>query len=269
MSKPLYQQHLNLGHVFSRAILVVIIFMSAVLNVRSQSSATDGATPAALQPGAPVGSYALSGLDNINLYNGNLNFRLPLGAVAGRGEAGTPIMLPIERKWRVIDVEVPQPGGSVNHIYTPVSTFWHILPALYNPGSVQGRRSGYEVVLCQNNAQVYAQTLTRLTFTAPDGTEFEMRDTLNNGRPGSPNCNFLNPPSRGTVFVTADGSGATFISDATIFDTATPSTQTTFTPSGYLMLPNGSRYRIDSGKVTWLRDATATRSPTSTTGVAV
>ena len=103
MSNTFYQQRPHLDHAVARVIAAVIVLMSAVLTVRAQSSATDGATPAVLQPGAPAGSYALSGFDNVNLYNGNLNFRLPLGSAIGRGEAAVPIMLPIERKWRVVE----------------------------------------------------------------------------------------------------------------------------------------------------------------------
>lgn len=58
------------------------------------TSATDGSTPAALTSGAPAGSYALSGFDNINPFNGNLNFRLPLLHIGGRGDAQYTMTLP-------------------------------------------------------------------------------------------------------------------------------------------------------------------------------
>src|ERR1044071_4976926 len=45
---------------------------------------TDGTTPMGLQPGSPAGSYALSGFDNVNLYNGALDFRLPLYSLGKR-----------------------------------------------------------------------------------------------------------------------------------------------------------------------------------------
>ena len=70
-------------------------------------TALSGWTPIAQQPGAPAGSYALSGFDNINLFNGHLNFRLPLMKVGGRGKAGYEMMLPIEQNWRVETVAVP------------------------------------------------------------------------------------------------------------------------------------------------------------------
>ncbi|HEX5884269.1 MAG TPA: hypothetical protein VFY67_06970, partial [Pyrinomonadaceae bacterium] len=256
MPKPSYHHPLPVAQVVVRAVLIFIAFTSAVLNVRSSTSATDGATPSALQPGAPAGSYALSGLDNINLFNGNLNFRLPLAAIIGRGEIGSSVTIPFERKWRVLDVQLPQPDGSVNHLYMPVASFWKTLPALYNPGGVEGRRAGYDITTCPDNTTIYTLSLTRITFTTADGTEYELRDTLTNGQPASNGgCNYLNPQSRGTVFASADGTGATFISDQTLYDqVVAPGDIGEFRPSGYLMLSDGTRYRIDSGRITWARD---------------
>ena len=129
MSKYSYHPSLHVAHVIARAVLIFLVLTSAVLNVRSSTSATDGATPLALQPGAPAGSYALSGLDNINLFNGNLNFRLPLATIIGRGEIGSAVAIPLERKWRVLDIQLPQPDGSVNHLYMPIASLWKTLPA--------------------------------------------------------------------------------------------------------------------------------------------
>src|SRR3977135_4116114 len=68
------------------------------------STANDGATPLGLSPGAPEGSFALSGLDTVNLFNGNLNFHLPLVGIKGRGGVGMPVMLKIDtKKWQVQD----------------------------------------------------------------------------------------------------------------------------------------------------------------------
>jgi len=36
-------------------------------------SPADGFTPLAMTPGAPSGSFALSGFENVNLFNGNLS----------------------------------------------------------------------------------------------------------------------------------------------------------------------------------------------------
>jgi len=64
-------------------------------------SSTDGSTPLSIQPGAPAGSLGLDDFENVNLFNGNLNFTLPLYKVIGRGEAAVPVNLPIEWHWRI------------------------------------------------------------------------------------------------------------------------------------------------------------------------
>jgi hypothetical protein len=61
------------------------LFLLLAMATAHAQSVTDGATPLGLSPGMPAGSYALSDFDAVNLYNGNLGFRLPLLSVAGRG----------------------------------------------------------------------------------------------------------------------------------------------------------------------------------------
>jgi len=68
------------------------------------TSATDGNTPLGLSPGAAAGFYPLSDLDQIGLFNGDLNFKLPLMHIGGRGSVGYTMMLqPGQQslKWRV------------------------------------------------------------------------------------------------------------------------------------------------------------------------
>jgi hypothetical protein len=96
---------MNLSFRFSRMvrslILVSSILLSAVVSVFAQQQATDGATPLGLSPGAPAGSYSLSNFEHVNLFNGTLNFSLPLVTVQGRGEAEYSLMLRIDHKWLV------------------------------------------------------------------------------------------------------------------------------------------------------------------------
>jgi hypothetical protein len=101
--------------------------------------------------------------------------------------------------------------------------------------------------------------MTKLTFVTPDGTEYDLRDQASDGQPMVANqCGGLQGASRGTIFKTSDGSGVTFISDTTIYDkTSIPTGQAgswNLIVSGYLLLRDGTRYRIDSGSVTWIRD---------------
>ena len=130
-----------------------------------------------------------------------------------------------------------EPGGTT--YFVPIPDWWEGIWPGYGPGVLQGRRGKQGVLF-----------LTRLTFTSSDGTEYEFRDQLYAGEPKP------NGTSRGTVFVTADGTAATFISDTAIGEIA--GSQLAF-PSGSMLLADGSSYRIDGGTVTWMRDRNGNR----------
>src|SRR2546423_2564587 len=89
--------HLSAPRLFCLAALVLTLL--CVSAAAQSSKPTDGTTPMGLTPGAPAGSYALSGFDNVNLYSGHINFRLPLVQIGGRGGAPHPIPLPLEHEW--------------------------------------------------------------------------------------------------------------------------------------------------------------------------
>jgi hypothetical protein len=229
--------------------LTFILLFQSPVSAQTFTSVTDGSTPSVLTAGSPAGSYRLSGFENLNLYNGNLNFALPVVHVGGRGGADFTMMLTIEQHWR-IRKPMPAPNCELTgtcDLRFPWPTWWASVVD-YGPGVLQGRKPGVE---CGD------LSLTRLTFSAPGNTEFELRDQASNGQPLAFTCGAAQGASRGTVFVTSDGSAATFVSDTTIFDT-TSQNSTTFTPSGYLMLRDGTRYRIDAGKVIGYVTATAT-----------
>jgi RHS repeat-associated protein len=217
------------------------------------TSVTDGRTPSGLQPGSPAGSFVLSGFDNVNLYNGNLNFRLPLLKVGGRGSAGYSMMLALNLKsWHTKHTHKDLPDGSTLDSFVPTQLGWTPYSA-YGAGSLTGRNYGLQSSSTLS-CRWYGKTLARLTFSAADGTEYELRDQLTNGQPLTSTCN--QGAYRGTVFVTADANSATFISDTAIYDipTINPLGPTGFNVSGYLMLRDGTRYRIDGGSVTWISD---------------
>jgi len=204
------------GYVLTPVIFIFILNFSVSAQT---TSATDGSTPLGLQPGSPSGSYALSGFDNVNLYNGNLSFQLSLLGVSGRGGARMPVMLPIAGKWRVSDVAIPQIGGGFIHRYLPIQSWWENNERKYSPGTMAGRQAGFDEMQCPDGTKVFPYSITRLTFTAPDGTEYELRDKLTGGQPANNGlCNYSNPPPRGTDFITVDGSAATFVSDTAIYD---------------------------------------------------
>jgi RHS repeat-associated protein len=242
-------------------VAMVLLLLSFQIITSGQVYSTDGTTATGIAPGSPSGSYALSGFESINLYNGNLNVALPLLGVNGRGHAAHTMMLGLnENHWRV---RKTYDRMIDDYKYSPTQYWWKGGPG-YGPGTLMGRQVAFESAPSScvhdafGNPKPWPQyTLTRLTFTTPDGTEYELRDQATNGQPLYRTGCFTGA-SRGTVFISADGTAMTFIADSPIVDYVGIAAQT-IAPSGYLMLRDGTRYRIDNGAVTWIRDRNGNR----------
>jgi RHS repeat-associated protein len=230
----------TLRHYFGAAFLVFLLAQVG----RSQSS-TDGLTPPSLTPGSPAGSYSLTDFENVNLFNGNLNFHLPLVKIGGRGAAQTALVLKVETRWRIEENAV---GGGGTFFY-PTYNWWTGAPTPgYGPGSLTARIEIQGDSSCATHPFGSYQSLLRFTFTAADGTEYELRDKQTNGQPLSATA-CLQIPSRGTEFVTADGTSTLFVSNNNIFDNGGGGV------AGYLTLRDGTRYKInDNGFVSEMRD---------------
>jgi RHS repeat-associated protein len=236
--------------------LVISITLLILLSGDVSAQNLSGSTPLGLAPGSPQGSYNLSEFENINFHNGNLSFGLPLLQISGRGGASMPLMLRLEQKWHTQRWRSVNGDGQVS----AVPAWWTYNAPTFTPGHVYARASGDLFKSCypycgssyENGFCMYSRSLTRLTFTAPNGTEYELRDQLTNGRPMEPACNSAQGPLRGTVFVTSDGSSATFISDEVIYDK--PWSDETYGVSGYLKLRDGTTYRVEVGLIKWMRD---------------
>src|SRR5262245_49195147 len=65
---------------------------------------------------------------------------------------------------------------------TAQPNWWPMTKPGYSMGRLEGRQIGFGDPTCGSN-NYYPITLTRLTFTAPDGTEYELRDQNSNGQP--------------------------------------------------------------------------------------
>src|SRR5258708_7659785 len=128
---------------------------------------------------------------------------------------------------------------------------------------------------CDGPGRLALSSLTRLTFMMPDGTEYELRDAIYDGKPyvygtgwGDP-CTGQNVPpnglDRGRVFLSRDGSQLQFFADSDVYDTTSPISTGFPAPSGNLMFPDGTLYRIDSYSngqlplVTYIRDRNGNR----------
>ncbi len=253
--------------------LVCFFFLLSSSAVAQTTSAMSGSTPSGLQPGAPAGSYSLSGFENVNLYNGNLNFNLPLLKIGGRGGAQMSMAASLDSvKWKVETAEFSSSGmenvscgtednpcyrppyeGSPAQIFGGEQfagvTLWEGLHVGYGPGVLQGRYTSNS-----SGSGPVVNAIIRLTFTSPDGTEYELRDLKTNGRPqGFGGYGWTPPADNGWTYVSADGT-MTFTSDAQIPYTYGRGSGVITQISGYLMLADGTRYRIENGLVMWIRD---------------
>jgi RHS repeat-associated protein len=217
-----------------------------------------GATPLALSPGSPAGSYPLSDIDTVNLFNGHVNIQIPLLAEGGRGDAKSAAYFNwnTPAQWHVRSEVNPNEAPSLMYYAEQTGGFATGLTNGINLGAftVYGIQSGAGEHYCDPGGYKYGGTLTRLYFVEPNGTEHEMRDTATDGSPFQAGYCPNNGGSRGRIFVSSDGSGATFIADEVVRDDVYAGNGYPYIgPAGYLMLKNGSRYRIDASSSS-LRD---------------
>ena len=226
---------------FKRLMLALAAIAAMSFNASSQTTGpVDDQTPLALTPGAPAGSR-VEDMATVNLFNGHLNFVLPLASVSGRGELKVPISLNIQRHWLVnMRCDLSSTGQTICRRYADPS-WWGGLQVGYGPGVVQGRGAVGSSGPIGNGVS--------FTFTDSTGTEHELRDSLTTGQP-NPNGQGFN---RGTNFVSVDGSSITYVSDFVVNDRPSDGSSPTVA-NGFLLLPNGTRYRIETGLVRWIRD---------------
>jgi RHS repeat-associated protein len=129
----------------------------------------------------------------------------------------------------------------------------------YNPGLLLYRTSytgGQESEGVNPPPNVLGWSLTRLSFTTSDGTQYELRDVKTGGMAHDARTDGGQVYSRGRVFVAANDSSVTFVSDIDVTEQFQFNLDNVRAdrPSGFLLFPDGTRYRIDSGNVSWIRD---------------
>lgn len=227
----------NLG--FQIVITILLFsFLQTVIYADPPSSTTQG--------GRPAGSYNLDGFDNINLFNGNLNFKLPLLKVGGRGDVNFTIPFIVEQRWIqtvgwVGQLQVyqyfPEGGAGVGA----------------NLGDIEDATTTYNYWQCTEEFEP-SKAIVAFNFKTVDGTTQTFHPTSSSKGlielsvcPG----NFRPITNVGAEFETWDGSGAKLIADYPIYHDgdfatmrATPNGQN-LTPVWTLLFPNGTRYRIE------------------------
>lgn len=233
-----------------RLFAIIALFVFHVLSpvpALGQRIATpyDGFTPSGLG-GAPTGE-----IDQVDLFTGALKLRIPLLQIGGRGTVGHTLYFSPDRPWAV---------GSERRIVSCLPSNICTYTDLYyvsrnfeietKPGFVFARHVGIDNQQCNGFDAGLDSMLTRLTFVAPDGTETEMVDATYNGQVKD-RTSCLTGHSRGTVWYSTNGSGMTFISDTPISDMISFDVKVV---SGNLMMRDGTKYRIDRGSLTSIRD---------------
>lgn len=253
---------ISLARVRLSACIALLMFLSCLaVNVAAQPSSSSG-----VQGGRGAGSYNLDNFDNVNIFQGNINFSLPLVSAGGRGEAGVTVPLTIENNWKLITGYI---GQAPAYSYIPDSMNGAMQEG---PGkvTVQVTGSDFTEVTCGGIADWEPQNAKlKINFKGADGTSYSFRSTSNSGAPyqvqlcptGAQKYN------HGTEFISWDGSGAKFVSDV---DIKSMITYDAVDPSGYILLPNGVTYRVDGGYVSWIQDRNGNRTAftySSTTGL--
>jgi len=250
--------------------LVVASFTAAASGQTASSTfPTDSFTPSSLATGSPLGSYSLSDIENVNLFNGNLNVTFPLLRIGGRGNAGYTMSLPIEDRWRIQDAYYPSgnwgggppPPQAWAHHYFPYFGWW-TEGAGFGPGIMRSRRSstfGGQCPWTPESVITGGQVLTQLTFSGPGGTEFTFVDRRTGGTPAqypvNTGCSVTpDEANRGNVWITADGSNIVFVASSNHIERPGSNEPTIGLPPGDRYFPDVTRYRIDLGNVTYILD---------------
>ena len=248
---------------------LILLSHRAALSQTVLGSPLDGTTPPALAQGAPAGTYALSGFETVNLFNGGLNFRLPLASLKGRGGGAIPLVLALERKWIV---QVADSNGVYIRYPLPDDAPGLAANFGYGPGALTFRETGRNIFSgCTSGATAfYQETLTRATFSLGDGTEMEFVDAKTGGgvstnsySTGGLGGETITCPStasvdRGRVWVTRDGSAATLITDTPVTDGTTYNNAAPVAsgggPNAYIFTKDGVRYKFTNQRLVEIRD---------------
>ncbi len=240
-----------------RGILCALVLMTTgVATARAQSDYAS--IPPALAPGSPAGSYRLSDIDTVNLFNGSVNVNLPLTGISGRGAVKdvAAVSWTSPARWQIVKGYDAYGGAVYGPQIDPMSDSTGRLHL--GSWGAYFRKSVDVVLPCGPNYEgiFYAQyTLVRLHVVEPDGTDHELRDTVTGGLPfNNPGCTYQGQ-SRGREFVSSDGSGITVLFDDVIRD-GVQIDQPDVTGGGagvWLLLPDGRKLRSTADSLT-MRD---------------
>ncbi len=243
--------------------LGLILMLVIVAVAQNSTTSTPSATSNSLGDVSGIGKQEFS-----SLYDGSLNFNLPLLNIGGRGSVGYSPNLKFKQEWSV-DTSY-DPHANHNHPQNPTDPYFtftykysgtdtHSFGSLYigyGPGVITVKREKSK----RYSGNQY-NGLSRIIFTGQNGST-ELIDDLWKGEK-RPITNVPNTGiSRGRFFTSYDGSSVKFISDTNISDLGPtdvcfegfPSCGEVYRPSGYIKFDNGGEYRVENGYITLMKD---------------
>lgn len=265
---------LHASHVF--LVALVLLTPCVAPGETINRSVTTFQLPAAIEPGKPVGSFALDGLISVDPYRGSASISIPLIHVRGRGGAQFPIAVSVPNTtWRIeTSIEATTHLGLPVWNYYPIATpDWYTeLASPYGPGIVFVKSMGKRFVPeseCIAQPSHYRYAYSQVVFRAPNGSEHVLTVVGNsiNGLPlDRASERFCTAGDylwdRGTRFEARDGSGYVFEASYPIVDYREgdlyPGNDVRYV-SGVLYSRDGSRSGVDSSRIVWTEDRNGNR----------
>jgi YD repeat-containing protein len=234
---------------------------------QEDTSQYDRGTPPQHAAGvSSFGSYLSTDLGVVNLSNGALSIKLPLGQVGGRG-FWAPISLNYGSKlWSASKsdefVPEPPPGHRERVVFAvyddpenALDFFARVAPGWTIGGAPTLRVRGLGIAAAANpscGGTNFSRILVKLTLVLPDKGEIQLRDDQTDGAPlpsqlDGDGCRTMDG-YRGRRWHATDGSGIIFINDN---DNGVIRGDL----AGTVILPNGTRYRFDPPNPSFPRSA--------------
>ena len=239
----------------SFVLLIIVLFSCLCVQAQEHNQYDRGTPPQHAAGVSSFGSYTSADIGNINLSNGALNFKLPLGVVGGRG-ISLPITLNYSSKvWsasRGSDTDNSQDTGPITRkvVYASYADadngtdFYNLLTPGWTVGAAPLLRARTIEIGHFPNSCVPAYKLTKLTLILPDKGEVELRDDQTNGAPiavpSNSGCGYRDG-YRGPRWHAADGSGIIYVADSN-------NGPVQGFLAGVVITSDGTRYRFEDGQ---------------------
>jgi hypothetical protein len=201
--------------------LVAVLVLSLVSKAQSnQQSQYDRGTPPQHAAGvSSIGSYISADIGTVNLGNGSLNFRLPLGNVGGRG-FWLPLTLNYSSKiWSARRGQIATTAVTWAQYSDDPTDLTYFVAGGWTIGAAPYLRARGQGITPHDNPPCtdYDWMLVKLTLVLPDKGEIELRDDAKDGSPSSAvldsNGCRAKDSGRGRRWHATDGSATIFINE--------------------------------------------------------